>query len=601
VLSPIPAQQPSMLRQIHEEVPLPPPLSDSSAPPTDAHLSPSSASVHKPIQQQYWITTLDKMMLEPDADINSLNTIRSHIIDGITLPLISLPQPVVHNNTSSVQEHAQAVRSRLKEYMDFGAVIRLPSGVDLNHESVQPLHVIIKPDRKPRIVIDLSRNLNQYLQYTYFTYTNVDTAVSLSSPGCWYGKLDLSNCFLSFPLHPSIHRYFIFAFEGDYYQFIRMPFGLSTAPLVCTQLLSVIAYALTALDIIHVRYLDDFLIISHDQLLLQQQLLIAQTEITRFGLVINHDKTEGPDQRITFLGIQLDSVSCTLSCPATRITELLALLESLRHQRIITRQSVESLIGKLSFAAIVLPGARPFLRRMLDTLNACSSRQRTAPVRIDKGFRRDVDFWLLHLTDWNGSQVWRSSRSSPFTFATDASLSGFGFYLESCPPSSTIDTSAWPPSLRVGAGFSGSYSAKQAADHLSHTQIAWCELLAVLAAAITYAPYLKNQSLLFLVDNSTDVHIINRQATRSKTLAAILRQLFSVSLYYNLHIFAQHRPGVTNILADFLSRPDLHQHDPVAVWQSTHPDDMARLSSVSLVVSDSFIGWSPSSPLIQSA
>lgn len=540
------------------------------------------------------------MLLDPDADVASINSIRRHITHGITLPFLSLPQRVVHQNTPLVMEHAATVRSRLIEYMEFGAIIRLPLDTDISNESIQPLHVIIKPSKKPRIVIDLSRNLNQYLQYTYFSYSNIDTAVSLSSLRCWYGKLDLSNCFLSFPLHPDVHRYFIFRFDGDYYQFVRMPFGLATAPLVCTQLLSVISFALTALDIIHVRYLDDFLIISHDQSTLQQQLSLARAEITKFGLVINNEKTEGPDQCITFLGIQLDSVSCTLSCPASRITELLTLLGSLRHQRIITRRQLESLIGKLSFAALVLPGARPFLRRMLDTLNACSSRRRTTPVRLGKGFYLDVAFWLSHLSDWNGSQVWRSCRSSPFTFATDASLSGFGFYLESCPPSSSINTSTWPPRLHLGTGFSGSYSAAQAAHHLSHRQIAWCELLAVLAAAITYGPYLKHQSLLFFVDNMTDVHIINRQATNSKSLAAILRQLFSVSLSYNLNIFAKHRSGVNNTLADFLSRPDLHRNDHVAVWQSTHPDDAARLSSVSLVVSDSFISWSPSSPRIPS-
>ena len=541
------------------------------------------------------------MLLEPGADLISINTIQHHIIHGITLPFLSIPQRVVHQNTPLVVEHATTVRSRLMEYIDFGAVIRLPSDVDISNESIQPLHVIIKPDKKPRIVIDLSRNLNQYLHYTYFSYSNIDTAVSLSSRECWYGKLDLSNCFLSFPLHPSVHRYFIFWFDGDYYQFVRMPFGLSTAPLVCTQLLSVIAYALTALNIIHVRYLDDFLIIARDRATLHEQLFLAQTEITKFGLVINNDKTEGPDQRITFLGIQLDSLSCSLSCPASRIAELLALLRSLRHQHIITRHQLESLIGKLSFAALVLPGARPFLRRMLDTLNACSSRRRrTTPVRLGKGFRLDVDFWLSHLLDWNGSQVWRSSRSSPFTFATDASLTGFGFYLESYPPSSFIDPSLWPLSLQLGAGFSGSYAAAQAACHLSHKQIAWCELLAVLAAAITYGPYLKNQSVLFFVDNSTDVHIINRQATKSKALAAILRQLFLVSLTYNLNIFAQHRSGVSNTLADFLSRPDLHHNDHVAVWHSAHPNDMSRLSSVSLVLSDSFISWSPSSPFIPS-
>jgi hypothetical protein len=535
-------------------------------------------------------------MVQPGANIQELLTIRSYVTDGVTLPLLSIPPPIKHPNTPLVAEHADTVRARLTSYMEFGAVVHLPADVDLSSVSVQPLHVIIKPQKKARLVIDLSRNLNGYLQHTHFSYENVDTAVSLSKRDCWFGKLDLSNCFLSFPLHPSVYKHFIFSFEGSHYQFIRMPFGLSTAPLVCTQLLSVVSFALSSLSITHTRYLDDFLLIAAPKLRMQHDLSTAQQEIARFGLVINREKTEGPLQRITFLGVELDSTTQTLACPPSRITELTDLLMALRHRCFLTRKQLQSLIGKLSFAALVLPGARPFMRRMLDTLNACRSRRRDAQLRIDNEFRLDVAFWLSHLGHWPGRQVWRASRSQPFTFSTDASLTGFGFYLESSPVNSSINTSFWPHSLLVGAAFSGLYSSVHSSDNNQCIeQIAWGELLAVLAATITYGPLLRDQALLFRVDNQTDVHIINRQATSSRPLASLLRTLFSVALHYNLEIYAQHRPGVSNTLADFLSRPALHQHDHVAIWKSTYPNASARLSSVSIVYSASFTDWSLSS------
>ena len=83
------------------------------------------------------------------------------------------------------------------------------------------------------------------------------------------------------------------------------------------------------------------------------------------------------------------------------------------------------------------------------------------------------------------------------------------------------------------------------------------------------------------MDNSTDVHIINRQATRSKALAGLLRQLYSIALRYNLHIRAQHRPGVDSVLADFLSRPELHCHNHVEQWAVTHPAAPIRASASS--------------------
>ena len=192
-----------------------------------------------------------RMRLQPSANQLELSEIEAHITQGVSLPLLSSPSDVAYTNTPTVAQHADDIRTRLLEYMQFGAVIQLPSDAHLTDDSlrIQPLHVIIKEGKKPRLVIDLSRNLNDHLRYEYFTYSSVDDAVEASHPNCWYGKLDLSNCFLSFPLHPSVRKYFCFRFDGKLYQFTHMPFGLSTAPRVCTQLLSVVNFALSELGI----------------------------------------------------------------------------------------------------------------------------------------------------------------------------------------------------------------------------------------------------------------------------------------------------------------------------------------------------------------
>jgi hypothetical protein len=267
----------------------------------------------------------------------------------------------------------------------------------------------------------------------------------------------------------------------------------------------VVNFALAEQGITDIRFLDDFFLIGDSEAAMSRHLHLAQSVIRQFGLVVNPDKTEGPAQVLSFLGVQLDSVNQTVSCTPERVEELMVLLRSLLHQRVITRGHTASLIGKLSFAAQVLPGARPFMRRMLDTLHQCTSKRHSAPVRVDPGFREDVLFWVEQLHRWNGRQQWRSSRAAPFVFASDASLAGFGFYLECTPtlpgstvgstesaptlPGSTVDSAAWPPHLRVGATFSGSYSPEHADLHHSHTQIAWCELLAVLPARPPTALY----------------------------------------------------------------------------------------------------------------
>lgn len=658
----------AVLRDTHEPVLPPVPLS----------LAPSSlANITGSAEQKQWHSTLDLMAMERDAVAQDITTIRDWITHGIRLELDTQPNPIVYENTYAVVQNADTVRKRLQEYIDFEAIIRLP----VDHPTpfgIQPLHVIIKPNKKPRLVIDLSRNLNSHLHYQYFSYSSIADATDLSSQHCWYGKLDLSNCFLSFPLHKDFHPHFIFQFEGALYQFTRMPFGLSCAPRICTMLLSVVHYRISReLATQLVRYLDDLLFIASSRRSMRRILSVAQQIISSFGLVVNPDKTEGPSQRLSFLGIQLDSLSQTTSCTEERVNELLSLLREVLLHKKVKLSFLSTLIGKLSFAASVLPGARPFMRRMLDLKHKHTNRirARSSPtdksvssssnshkhiyrnhvlsdspadksgplhkhvnrnhvpdspifksdphkhvnrnhvpdspifksdpnpsltksdnrlrfslshssIFMDTGFKADVTFWIDHLRGWNGTQRWRSCQSSPICFATDASLEGFGFYLESTP--SSLDLSEWPSHMKIGSGFSGLYSPCHSHLHSSSGQMTWCELFAVFAALSTYRLLLQNQTVLFYVDNNTDVAIINRQATRSARLAGLLREIYHLSLNFNISIRACHRAGVNNVLADFLSRPELHQHNHLAQWNDSHPSASPNLSVVSVVYSQEF-------------
>ena len=528
-------------------------------------LSPSlmpRATIPDPACQSQWISTLDSMSSHPSVDQSTLPEIRLAITQGIRLPFLSIPPPLAYRNTPSVYLHIDAVRTRLQEYIEFGALRKLPCAP--SPMRVQPLHVVLRSGRKPRLVIDLSRNLNSFLPHEPFSYTSVEDAIDSSAAHCYYGKMDLSNCFLSFPIHPDFLQYFVFELDGDYFQFTCMPFGLAPAPRICTLLLSVISFHFTQLSIPHVRYLDDFLFVGPSAELVRQYLSTAAQLFRQYGLVVNPDKTEGPSQVISFLGIQIDSVHRTLSCTPDRLTELRSLIESTLSRRTIRRRQLRSLLGKFSFAAQVLPGARPFMRRMIDM---CWCRQDFDKMRLAAGFQADLYYWHRYLQQWNGTQTWRVA--APIVMVSDASLQGFGFYLESVP--SDFDCTTLPSLLQPGSGFMGFYSACHSSYCSSHRSISWCELFAVLYAAHAIAPYARNRSVTFVVDNSTDVSIINRQSTRSPRLAVLLRALYDLSVRYNFRISAVHRAGDLNVLADFLSRPSLHHFSPLRVWsESAH-------------------------------
>lgn len=555
-------------------VPLPP-LGEHS---DEASVPLDRSCIEAPHIKARWLSMICSMRASRQYVASDLDDLEGHIEHGVRLLFdVNGPPPAKHYiNSPSVHQHIDAVRSRLREYIDWGAVTEVQTINVTSDEHVHPLLAVVKPGKKVRICIDLSRNLNDFLNHIPFRYSTVTDAVRLSYPGCWYAKLDLSNCFLSFPLHPDTRPYLRFRLDGRLYQFERMPFGLASAPRICTQLLSVVAHELTCRGVTFVRYLDDFLFIAHDQAACQRMLSTALLVFANYGLVVNPDKTELPSQLITFLGIVLDSIQCTLSVTEGRCQELLQLMAEYRHIVSCTGHSLLSLIGKLSFAAQVMPGARPFMRRLLDAVHHHRAHR---TVRLPPTFHIDLQFWQSRMLHWNRRCRWVTA--NPWILVSDASLQGFGFHCWTVPPH--VDVASVPSHLLPGTGHYGDWSQCHTDYTDSHRKIGWCEMFSTLFAVVTYAPLLHNQSVILVLDNESDVAIINRQATRSDRIAVLLRALFDLCYRYNISVSSRHLAGVDNVLADFLSRSSLHRNDPLANWHN----HLQSLTSVSVSIPDS--------------
>src|SRR5262249_47614712 len=147
------------------------------------------------------------------------------------------------------------------------------------------------------------------------------------------------------------------------------------------------------------------------------------------------------------------SVAQTLFCTEERVRELITIMSSFSPKRTVRKRELLSLIGKLSFAAAVLPGARPFLRRLIDLSKHASRKHHF--LTLNKGVRADLSLWLTFIRAWNGRQRWRLPNSEAVVISHDASLEGFGFCLEYAPPSVC---SLLPPRLQPGNGFAGVWS-----------------------------------------------------------------------------------------------------------------------------------------------
>ena len=73
-------------------------------------------------------------------------------------------------------------------------------------------------------------------------------------------------------------------------------------------------------------YLDDFLIIAHTKCACQHAYEKLTKLLDGFGFQINWDKVVGPCQRLTFLGIEEDTVRRKFTLPKRKLCELQLLL-----------------------------------------------------------------------------------------------------------------------------------------------------------------------------------------------------------------------------------------------------------------------------------
>jgi hypothetical protein len=523
---------------------------------------------------------LDSMQAR-GADAAYVEECRSFIRNGVSIDMPKEPPVKKYKNSGSIKKNLDDAKLRIQEYIQIKAVEEV--GPPKAGESVHPLLMVKKPDRKPRICVDLARNLNDFVKKKKFKLQAIREAVLASKKGCWYGKMDLSNCFLSFPLSQGSSDKLRFSIDGKHYKFTSVPFGLTSAPRIVSYLLDVVSAIMTDCGAMHIRYLDDFLFIADSKRELEQAMVKAARILEKFGLCNNLKKLEGPSRRMEFLGIVLDSIAESLYLPEHKMDAMKESLEKTLAMRAPSLKHMRSLLGKFAHLASVLPAARPFTRALIDHVYWRESgtgregeavKSRRGPRRMSGVLREDLKFWAQSLQDWNGSQKW-SSRDAPIVVASDASTSGFGWVVESAP---AHVVALMPEGMRPGDAIVGIWSEDLETKQSVSDEIGWGEMYSPAAIVSKLGEALRDSHIVFVLDNSGDTSILNRRRTKDNRIAELVRYICKMSVKYNFAFTSVHRPGAVNCLPDVLSRKEEHKFE-LSVEQISKAVDRVRSKS----------------------
>jgi len=187
-----------------------------------------------------------------------------------------------------------------------------------------PYFIVPKKGGGLRPILDL-RVLNRSLLRLPFKMLTQKCIFKCIRPQDWFAAIDLKdaqNFHVSIlPRHRPLLR---FAFEGRAYQYKVLPFGLALSPRVFTKVAEAAIVPLKEQGVRILNYLDDWLILvsSREQLCEHRDMVLAHR--SRLGLRVNWDKSKlSPGQRISYLGMELDSVARTARLTEERVQSVL--------------------------------------------------------------------------------------------------------------------------------------------------------------------------------------------------------------------------------------------------------------------------------------
>ena len=138
------------------------------------------------------------------------------------------------------------------------------------------------------------------------------------------------------------------------------------------------------------------------------------------------DKLVQPSTRITYLGIQIDTTTFTMSLQEDKLKRLKEKLSAWDMSSICTKKDLLSLIGFLSFACKVVKPGRMFLRRLID-LSSTAPRLKSK-IHMSSEALSDIQWWRDFIGNWNGRELvhTKSVTSAELSLYTDASTIGMG-------------------------------------------------------------------------------------------------------------------------------------------------------------------------------
>ena len=380
------------------------------------------------------------------------------------------PAKRVYKNYVSVEQFPQAVQAAFMKLVVAGAFCirddfdekRVEASIELlatPPEMVNPSVAAVRysdkckaekegSQPKVRLATDMTGSgVNAAAGEGKFYYTAVDTLLRNVTPGCYFYSVDLADFYcqlylaresrqwtgMEVPWLDEETRRGLGAESGEGFRcrqtekkrsglwarFRSMPFGYKTACLWSSQVSAAVCERAAREGITVASYIDDLCGVASTKHEAQRRLdRLLDIIANEFGLRVNASKTVLPAQEIEFLGIGFDSIRCECNVTDARRQAIVEEVRGVLDDKWASAARLRSCIGRLSWIAQILPGARA---RVAPLYAAYKGVEPTSAVTLSQQQRKDLEYFVLKLTSgWTGSK-WFLHEARELNVRSDAS------------------------------------------------------------------------------------------------------------------------------------------------------------------------------------
>ncbi len=468
--------------------------------------------------------TRSKAVVPKTSDSWILDTVQGYALEFLERPYQHKPRitPVPQDPA-----RRKLIQDEITSMLDKGAI------VPTDHHPQEFISTIFLVEKKTgghRPVINL-KYLNLFMDRIKFKMEGLLSVLNLIQPGDFLTSIDLKDAYFSVPVRQQDRKYLRFIWQGQRYQFTCLPFGLRTAPRVFTKVTKPVISEARERGIRTVIYIDDTIIMSRCPEQASRDTTFLQHTFSDLGFNVNLEKSAlSPSQELEFLGFILNTKSMKISL-SHKVSAILRDISNLITLEVPTAKQVAQVIGSLvSTFPAVLQGPLHYRALEVGKTNALFRRgSYKEPCPLSPAMLSELLWWQNNLASHNGKDIQTPPIQKVIT--SDASKSGWGATSE-------------------GLTANGQWSPLEVEEHIN-----FLELQGAFFGLKALALDLTNTHILLEMDNTSAVAYINHMGgTHSQRLNSLAKEIWEWALERGIHLSAAHIPGISNSLADELSR-----------------------------------------------